>query len=199
MQHLSHFSALEYWNISVLNSIFAENIAKLETPAYLVLNPKDRFFNSEGRTYLCTKKLPPDALDDRHGAVSPYLMFVQLANELDMIELILLGCLLCSRPIATQNYTYIDIKKLQAFVEAAAFIPGRKKALRALRYVKEGAASVMEVFVHLFIGLPNHLGGLGLSGGIFNYKIKLNHDGKIALNQENCFIDLCFSRADDWH
>ena len=50
----------------------------------------------------------------------------------------------------------------------------------------------MEVFVHLFLSLPNQFGGLGLSGGVYNHKVSLDERAQAVMGQQACYIDYCF-------
>lgn len=192
MQHLSHKNAFEYWNTVVPMDFFAEKIIPEKPPTFLVRSNKERFFNAKGSTYVYTGALPDDALDDSVGVVSPYLMYMQMAKYLNLHEMIILGYLLCAQSQESRYYTFIRKDNLVKFVKAATNYPGRKKALLALPHVKDGAASIMEIFLHLFLGLPNHLGRLGLKGGVFNYGIALNDAGKKALKQNICYVDYYF-------
>lgn len=126
--------------------------------------------------------------------VSPALMYVQLANELDILELILLGNLICSLPNGPYSRALITKTKLINFAKSAVGLNGRKKALRALQYVTNDACSIMEIFLAMFLGLPQSLGGLGLKGGVFNYRLSLDDEGFAAIKKNSCFIDYCFPK-----
>ncbi len=67
--------------------------------------------------------------------------------------------------------------------------------MRALKYMKDDACSIMEIFVDMFLGLPNFMGGLGLKGGVFNYEVILSSESAVAIGQDRCFIDYCFPSA----
>lgn len=192
MKYLSDFVAIKYWGIPWARNYFAEEITQTQKFKYLVRNEKDRFYTAQSASFTFSHELPDGALDHKRGVVTPPLLFIQLANELDLIKTILFGCMLCSRPDYPWSEPFLSKKKLTKFVEEATRYPGRKKALQALQYVEEGACSIMEIFVHLLLGLPNNLGGLGIKGGIFNYPIELNDAGKKALNQDFCYIDYYF-------
>lgn len=175
-----------------MQDYFAKNIDMEEMNRYLVRDKKNKTWYEKDITVVNSKKLPPGALDDERGVVTPPFMFVQLAETWDFYNLIILGCLLCSCPDGPRSQPLVQKKDLVSFAEAAVGIHGRRQALRALKYVKDRPASIMEVFVHMFLGLPNHLGGLGLKGGIFNYEVKLGLEGSNALRQKHCYIDYYF-------
>lgn len=193
-KYISNQSALQYWNFPLAQQFFAAQIALATETQYIVLNKRDRFTSGGTTPRLCAAKIPKNGLiiSENVGVVSPELMFIQLASTLDIHEMIILGDLLCSCPDGPRSNPLMRKSKLLAYVQQAEGHHGRKKALTALKYVKERACSIMEVFVDLFIGLPNSLGGLGLKGGIFNFKVELDPEGAAALGQKTCFIDYCF-------
>ncbi len=193
---LSHESALAYWYFPLAQRYFAEDIALTGKECYTVFVGKDRPKTNSLVHRVCSIALPAKSLT-KHGStfvVSPQLMFLQLAHRYDLHKTILLANLLCSRPHGPFSETCLSKKELCKFVRDAVGHPGRGKALRALNYAKEGACSIMEVFVDMFLGLPNVLGGLGLKGGVFNHEVKLSDISSNALKQERCFIDYCFPR-----
>lgn len=192
MKYITHENALQYWNIQSMTNCFDERIAQSTRTKYLVLKKKGQASSKDVEYIICTRELPDGALDHVRRVVSPQFMYLQLAKGFDLFELIILGCLLCSCPHGPYSVPLLTHKELLDFTLEMKGFPGRKKALQALAYVKERAGSIMEIFVHMFLGLPNNLGGLGIEGGIFNHEIKLNNAGKNALKQNSCHIDYCF-------
>ena len=106
---------------------------------------------------------------------SPEFCFLQLANQLPLVKLIELGYELCgtySLPTAgdpdipargfysRQPLTSTD--RLDAFIAGMPNVKGRKKALRALRYILDSSASPMETKLSILLTLPYLLGGFGL-------------------------------------
>lgn len=195
-RYLSHFSALRYWGFEMVQQYFKAEMATQNSEQYLVLDQKDRFNTKNEKSFLCTKKIPKDGLMINCGVavVSPELMFLQLAANLDILQTIILANLLCTYPNGPLSKPLLNKERLLEFATKAFGLHGRTKALRALQYTKNGAGSIMEVFVHMFLGLPHHLGGLGLGGGFFNYKIVLDKESSQALKQKNCYIDYCFPK-----
>lgn len=194
--YLSNESALQYWNFPLAQKYFATRMALADTSHYMVLSKADRF-TSEGATcHVCSTKIPKKSLiiHGEIGVVSPSLMFVQLTQNLDIFESIILGTLLCSCPDGPWSTPLVDKAELLKFARVAKGLRGQEKALNALKYIKDRACSIMEVFVDLYLGLPNYLGGLNLQGGIFNYKVELDTEGSVALGQSICYIDYCFPK-----
>ena len=82
---------------------------------------------------------------------TPEFCFLQMANRLSLARLIMLGYELCGTyvlvdkgPAPRRDAPLTTVAKLRTFVEGASNARGRKKALRALRYVLDRSASPME-------------------------------------------------------
>ncbi|MDI9497151.1 MAG: DUF559 domain-containing protein [Bacillota bacterium] len=195
MKHYrSHFSALAYWPVPLAHEFFREQIREAGDKQQLILDRGGRTRRGDHQHILCSTPIPDGGLLHRRdmGIVSPEMLFVQLANELDDIELIILGDLLCSRPDRYRTPALTRHRRLFDFATAAYGLRGRRRALEALRYVKEDASSIMEVFLDLLIGLPNYLGGLGITGGVLNAPVPLTAESSVALRQHICYIDYAF-------
>ncbi len=192
MKYLSYFSGLQYWNIPLLNDYYAAVFSQVKKSHYTVRSRKEIAKNSDEIYHLCTTSVPKSGFITDQGVVSPAFLFLQMAESHDIIELIILGCLLCSCPNGPFSDPLVLKKDIHKFVEATKMHRGKRKALQALKHVKDRSCSIMEIFVHLFFGLPNHLGGLGLKGGELNYRLDLNADGQKAMGKRVCFVDYCF-------
>ncbi len=195
-RYISHMSALKYWDFPLAQSYFEPKFSLNGTEQFTVTHRSQRFSHNKVRSHICSRELPKGSFTQTNGidVVSPSLMFVQLATELDIHELIILGNLLCSRPYGPYSKPQLTKTKLLNYVRAASGLSGRKKALRALNYINNDACSIMEVFLAMFLSLPHALGGLGLKGGIFNYRLSLDDEGINALKKDTCFIDYCFPK-----
>lgn len=126
---------------------------------------------------------------------SPELLFLQLASELSIHRLILLGLQLCSHPPGNPSAAITTKEKLKSFLSEAPGHHGQKKAWRASTYIENGSASIMESIVYMSLTLPYLLGGYGLRGAIFNYEIRLQGEAGKRLRQKRCFIDLYYKTA----
>lgn len=148
-------------------------------------------------THLCGLDLPSGAVLKHRGKyiASPELVFLELANELDFHQLILLGIQMCSHPPGEPSKAVSSKKKLEAFIKKTSRHYGYRNAMRAVKYIEDGSASIMESIVFLILTLPNLLGGFGLNGACFNNEIYLNHDAAQRLGQNRCFVDLYYSEA----
>ncbi|MDI9469147.1 MAG: DUF559 domain-containing protein [Bacillota bacterium] len=192
--YLSHLSALVIWNFPLAQNYFGTEITQAGGKQSTVFSPEDRLKKDGLYPYLCPPQLASHGILLRDGrrVVSPPLMFVQLASQFDLHQTIILGNLLCSQPRGLFSSPLLRCSDLEAIINEATGLNGVKRARQVLRYVQEGACSIMEVFVHLFLSLPNQYGGLGLSGGVFNYEVILDEKAKAAMGQQSCFIDYCF-------
>jgi hypothetical protein len=192
--YISHYTAAKYWDIPYIEYIIPAKIQdrKLIDVSYFRRN--DRCYIEGRRVYVSEMDLPSGAIISRFGkgVATPELAFLQLASKLDIHRLILLGLQLCSHPPG-EPYSAITTKqKLKAFIEKAKGHIGRRKACRALNYIENGSASIMESMAYMILALPNALGGYGLKGITLNYEIKLGNEGINRLGSKRCFIDLYY-------
>lgn len=196
-KYISHESVLKYINLPLAQQYFEQEISPFGENHYTVFNPKDRAMLNKKQVHVCVCKLPKGSIMksfSNEKLVSPSLMYIQLANKFDILQMIILGNLLCSRPNGPYSSPVVTKAKLMSFAKSATGFHGRKKALRALKYVQNDACSIMEIFIAMFLSLPHALGGLGLSGGVFNYELQLDTESSIALKKNVCFIDYCYPK-----
>ena len=130
---------------------------------------------------------------------TPEFCFLQMAGRLTLVQLMLLGFELCGTyavveqgPAQRREAPLTSVDKLRSFVEAAAGAPGRAKALRALRYVRDGAASPMESALTLLLCLPYALGGYGLPYPQLNYHVSVPSTKRKLADRTYCVCDLCW-------
>lgn len=112
---------------------------------------------------------------------SPELCFVQLAKELDLIELINLGYELCGRYVLAESADVdpeygvepiTSVRRLQRFVDSNSHLAGSKKARRALRYIRPNSCSPMETTSVMLLSLPVKLGGYAAPWPLLNESIE---------------------------
>ncbi len=163
----------------------------------IVSERKIRSPEANQKIRLCELELPPGAVVSKNGTMvaSPELLFLQLASELSIHRLILLGLQLCSCPPGNHSAAITTKEKLRAFLAKTQGHRGHRKALRASKYIEEGSASIMESIVYMILTLPHVLGGYGLDGAVFNHEIKLSGEGSNRLGQNRCFADLYYKSA----
>ncbi|MFA5634359.1 MAG: hypothetical protein WC977_00500 [Anaerovoracaceae bacterium] len=195
--YLSHYTAVTYWNIPYIEVVLGAEIRNRGTTDFTVTKRSSQFVKKNRATYLCELTLPPGAVVSKNGIMiaAPELVFLQLASRLDIHRLILLGLQLCSHPPGESSKAITTKRKLIAFLAKTPGHRGYRKALRAVKYIEDGSASVMESVAFMILSLPNVLGGYGLSGAVFNHEIKLKDEAAKRLGQKRCFADLYYKKV----
>jgi len=115
---------------------------------------------------------------------SPELCFVQMASELPLVELMMLGYEFCgnyrldkvSSPEEgfRKDRPLTSAATLDAFVAKATGLKGCKNARKALRFITDASASPMETALTLLLCLPYRLGGYGFPMPRLNWRIEVN-------------------------
>ncbi len=138
---------------------------------------------------------------------SPEFLFLQMAQELTVIQLIALGCELCGTYILLPKGTVLpsayddcpervapltNIEKLESFLHDVGPARGAKKARRALKYVAEGSRSPMETRTYMQLCLPPMLGGYGMPKAELNPEIKLDEEARRIAGSSRCWGDVCW-------
>jgi len=73
------------------------------------------------------------------------------------------------------NPPLTSVRALKAFASRMEGVRGRKKALRALRYIADGSASPMETIVLMLLVLPYKLGGYGFAKPELNKRVDIRN------------------------
>ncbi len=219
---LSHISALEYWLSvrrgprsfvrvsrarSLLSSVPSLSSEKVLGPWWLarplhaiVAGQELRRPSSEFVCHVWSGLLPKGSvLDAQNGfcVCSPELCFLQMANSLSMIELIMLGFELCgtydvSDGDVRECQPLTSVAKLSAFAEKMHGVNGRKNALAALKQVVGGSASPRETALCMCLCLPYRLGGYGFEKPELNHRIDIPSTLKSHVRQSYFVGDLCW-------
>ena len=125
--------------------------------------------------------LPTGAVVSRNGksVASPELLFLELANELSIHRLILLGLQLCSYPVGSPSKAITTKQNLVKFLENF-WTQRTPKSDAGCKYIENGSASIMESLAFMILTLPSNLGGYGLNGAAFGYKFRLSDEENAA-------------------
>ena len=106
---------------------------------------------------------------------TPELTFVQMAGELDLAGTVKLGYELCAGYVISELFGRPEERDpltspaaLREYVARSGNRAGIKTARRAVRYVRSGAESPMEVAVSMLLTLPRMYGGYGLPAAVLN-------------------------------
>lgn len=194
-KYLSHFSAAYEWNIPNINNVFGEQISKKyvddNIKEYTVIKQGSRY-NNEGKiTHSCSLRLPYGAIIKRNSqfVASPELVFLELANELDLHRLILLGLQMCSHPAGKPSEAISKKRKLEDFIEKTVGHRGQPNAKQALKFIENSSSSIVESVIFMLLTLPHSFGGFGFKGITMNHEVTLNEEARKVLGQKRCFVD----------
>ena len=200
-KYISHLSAACMWDIPYLDNVIgAEQMYVYRSGKNIditVTDPNMLHQVNYHRAHLCGLPLPRGGIV-KHGdnfIASPELVFLELANHLNIHQLILLGLQICSHPAGKSSNAISTKRKLNSFVMKAKKHHGRYEAKRALKYIRDGSASLMESLAFMIFTLPHLYGGYGLDGACFNQEVLLDADGRHQLKQKRCFVDLYYSKV----
>ena len=101
-----------------------------------------------------------------------------MAASLGVAGAVKLGCELCSGYVMSELLNQPEERdpvtspgELRAYLARSGSRAGIKTARQALRYVRAGAESPMEVAVFMLLTLPRMYGGYGLPGAVMNPEI----------------------------
>lgn len=191
---ISHASAAVYWKIPYIEKILRLNEDDFNLVHQTVSTRAKKYAKKGRRTHMCQMQLPRGGIIRREDILiaSPELVFLELSSKISLHRLILLGLQLCSFPPGSPNKSISTKKKLQKFIEKTPGHTGSKNARRALKYIEDGSASLMESLTYMILCLPHALGGYGLGGAVFNHEVKLKKDAAHFLSQNRCFVDLYY-------
>lgn len=178
------------------------------------LVPKKEMVSARGGlvAHLWSAKVPGGAfikLADDLLLSSPAFIFLQMARELEPIELAKLGMELCGyyalpekhKPYVPSSVDETEYelravtaaRKIVSLCEATpSAVPGVRKARMVAEWLADGAASPMESATYLLLCLPKRLGGYGLPKPVFNPKVTVNTPS----GAEERFPDLLWKMKD---
>ncbi|MDD4495866.1 MAG: hypothetical protein PHV32_16270 [Eubacteriales bacterium] len=194
--YLSYYSAALLWDIPFIEVILGCKTKETNSTHITVAKQDARFRYNDKKIHSCELALPEGAVTARNGVkvASPELLFLQMGSKLSIHQLTLLGLQLCSHPPGLPSMAITTKQKINTFLSKTSGHLGHRKALRALKYVENGSASIMESFAYMILTLPNELGGYGLKGAVFNHEIRLNTEVRTRLGQSRCFADLYYKQ-----
>jgi len=162
-------AALDYWGVPAIRG-------KIEPPdmifpeEYVIFTDKPVYRPDRASIHTCS--IPgADQYVEGQACTLP-LVFLQVALEYTIHELIYLGLQICS--YGDGNRPRSTVEELHACADELRGHRGRRKALRAIRYIENSSRSPMESILYMFLRLPNALGGCGFSEIVLNKKIVLD-------------------------
>lgn len=132
---------------------------------------------------------------------SPACVFLQMAHELSVYELIALGDELCGlysfdprspRGIKQREHPLLDIENLSSYLKGVEGCYGFHHAQLAAKRIIENSASPMETVDEMLFCLPSRMGGYGLRVPTMNKEIVLSADAARVAGKRVCKGDLCW-------
>lgn len=196
-EYLSYYSAALMWDIPYIEVVLGHEIEEIDLTDMKVSKHNARFRNNGRKVHSSECALPAGALKTLNGrtVASPELLFLELASKLSIHRLILLGMQMCSHPPGCPSMAITTKQRISTFLAKTPGYKGHRKAIRAVRYLLNGSASIMESLTYMILALPHALGGYGLNGAVFNYKIRLKREAQFRLGKRCCFTDLYYRQA----
>lgn len=172
-----------------------------QTPLYVLVHPHaSRGGSKSVRPMSWGCKIPKGALRKVSADAfvsSPEFVFLQMARELELVELIELGMELCgtyrrheSGPTAYDYPPLTTPGKLKTFLKAAGPAPGIKRAREATKYLIPNSASPFETIVYLLLCLPRRLGGYAFPRPILNVRVRIGARGRQHTLRRSSYPDL---------
>lgn len=223
--HLCHESATQYWltktgdelvpdyvpvrNLANATASMKEVAAaglpvdySAKRPLHVLVGTRQDYRSLKSvKTHVWSGSVPPGSFNELYGAnfvSSPEFTFLQMASVRPQLELVELGCHLCSKfSIGAEGHGYVGERaplttpeRMALFLEAANGAYGVAKARRALCYVVPGAASPMEILIVLACVLPPRLGGWSMPEITANQSIRVDDDLKLIVESDYLVGDI---------
>lgn len=163
---LSGRAALRYWGVPDLCGALEPQNHEVQEE-YVVFT--DQSLHRPQGLALRTCRIEGASKYTQGGVCTLPLAFLQVARDYSIHQLIYLAIQMMS--YQNDGPPLVTLGDLHSCAEELVGHHGRRKALRALKYVAEGSRSRMETLLYMFLSLPNCLGGCGFRGMIFNRKI----------------------------
>lgn len=144
--------------------------------------------------HVCQTKLPAHSFRSLGGdnlVASPELTFLQMAQSSSVLELVEIGCYLCSTfSISSRGRGYTgEREQLMSLDDLARYLDslpkrtrGRRRALEALPHIVELTASPKEVQLAIHYGMPASYGGRGPIAISANQPVKINEHAQRLLD-----------------
>ena len=138
------------------------------------------------------------ALNEDVYVCSPEFVFLQLAQSLDLVQLIAYGHELCGtycfdvmqeRGFRERKTPLVKISDLKRYVESARGIRGCVRAEKALLHIVENCASPMETTLSMLVSLPYRFGGYSLPKMKANARIDVPSSLKSIYPSGFCKVD----------
>jgi hypothetical protein len=199
--YLSHLSAVMHWDIPYAWIAFGK-----ASKAELVASMREELSFGQCRapcatdakiTHVRTAHLRKDAVLVHGEALvsSPELTFLDLAHGLGLHKALLLGLLMCGQPQHGRAEPLTSARKIRRFLAQMKGSHGANPAIKAAKYLTDGAASAHEALLYMVLTLPPRLGGYGLAGARFNHKVMIPEGFATMAKRRWFYVDLLWEDA----
>lgn len=165
--------ALKQWNIPYIDS-FLKLVNKELDEEFMVFTDRS-FYRPEGVELHSCKIDGAEKYTHGDSCTVP-LLYLTIAPVLSKPQRIYLGLLICSYRVGKSPVCRLD--ELIKCAEELKGMRGRRQALQALQYVREGCRSPMEAILYMFLRLPNFMGGCNFKSVVFNTRIVTQNGNK---------------------
>lgn len=165
-KYLCGKAALEYWKVPNLKGLLEPADSNFENE-YVIFTNQSIYRPNNLILHTCKIKGAEKYVKD--DVCTLPLVFLQIASEYDIHKCILLGLQICS--FRGNQPPLCTLEELENCAKDLIGHKGRRKALRAIKYISNESRSPMESILYMFLRLPNALGGCGFKNAIFNKKI----------------------------
>lgn len=158
------------------------------------------------RLHTCWRELPPRSiiwLDRYSSVVCPELLFLQMAEEMSLPELVMLGYELCGHfsrfpenpyDVKDQVPATTSVENIRAYVSNFKKGHGVAKVREALDYVCDHAISVPEAVLATMYSLPVSESGYGMGPLVLNERVKIEKPD-LWVESQSRYPDIMFSIA----
>lgn len=133
------------------------------------------------------RDMPPGSIllvDEHVRMACPNLVFLQMAEQLSLPAMVMLGLELCghfsrsasdplSGAVIDEVPAATDVESLRKYLASFKSVKGLAKAREALEYVCDHAVSAPEAVLATMYGLPREEGGYGLGPVVLNERVQV--------------------------
>jgi hypothetical protein len=198
--------ARSFGGVRLEGAFAGKNTKGLTLPIHLLVAKNvPRWQTDDRRQHYAAEPLPEGSFVRVEPGLllsSPEHIVLQSASKLDALHLAWLASELCAlysiHPTIPGEllpaFPVTSRARLQAYLANAAEVGayGAKKALAAMPYVLEGAASPRELSLALNMTLPRSMGGYALPKPLLNCRIDVDKRIRTAYGKDHFTVDACW-------
>ena len=182
------------YDIPMLEYFFAQELVAVSETTQITVYEQRRKKKGQ-RIRHCKFSVPEEYLlcDPNSGEhiVAPELAYLQVAHDLPFHRRLLLALLICAKEPGSNLPALSTRERLRACVTAIPGHRGRRRALQALKYVRDNcnSQSFVEPILFMFLALPNCLGGMGITDLAFNRRFEFTEEERATFRKSCLYSD----------